>query len=384
MKKIILNKYLSLVFTLVLSLTSCEQEVKEGIETINVNINQYDEIQWNDFFSMSKVVTLETNSQSVFSRINRISLYNNKIFILDRKMDAVFVFKETGEYLFKINSIGKGPHEYNSLMDFTIDKNNNEIILYTDRPYALYVYNLKGQFNRKIKLDDLYFGISSLGDNAVLLNKKSKKNYLLFKYDMLNSNVEEGIVKMNDKDISYKRNSIGSSYLNRDKNIHLTLPYSDLIYEYNENGIEAKYFIDFGSQKLPDNIYKQYKDFGGLFKYAKENNLGYGICDFRENKDYITFNCQLNKLVIFSKKTKKARVVKLIKNNNMFYGSYIAHDGNDNKFISVSYAERFKKQMLIYKNKADVWKKVPNHIKQIDENISENDNPILVIDTFKE
>ena len=74
------------------------------VEAIKVDVQEkYSTGDFNDYFSLSKVIALETNERSVFSNIDRISLYDDKIFILDRKTNAVLIFTNTGRF-FKQNT----------------------------------------------------------------------------------------------------------------------------------------------------------------------------------------------------------------------------------------------------------------------------------------
>lgn len=379
----ILNRISIMIILSFMFFTSCNKPIKkENVESIKVDLKTGPiEVKFDDYFSSKKVVALETNENSIFSKIDRISFYDNKIFILDKKLNSVLVFKENGSFLYKIKNIGRGPQEYSGLMDFTIDEKNRNIILYTHRPYGLYIHNLDGNFIKKVKLNNLYFNITSIDGKIILLNKDIKRNYLLFDYDIV-KNTDEGFLEMSDPDETYSNFGIGYPLLTKDKNIHLSFPYSETIYEQNENGVQARYYIDFGAQKLPEEVYKTKRNFNELFEFSRSNDYGYGICNFRENENYITFNCQLINLVIYSKKTKKSKTVKAIRNDDMLYGSYIAHDGNDNNLVSQYSAKTFKKQMATYKEEG-FWDKVPNNIKKLDSTVTDLDNPLLLIYKFK-
>lgn len=363
--------------------TSCDNSIKtEHVESIKVDLKSKPvEIEFDDYFSSKKAIALETNEKSIFSKIDRISFYDNKIFILDRKLNSVLVFKENGSFLYKINNIGRGPQEYTGLMDFAIDEKNQKIILYTHRPYGLYIHKLDGSFVKKVILKDLYINLGVIDGEIFFLNTKAKKEYLVFDYD-LDKNEKQGFLEITNRDETYSNYGIGYPLLTKDKNIHLSFPYSEIIYELNKENVQAKYYVDFGSGKMPEDIYKIKRNLNELFQYGQANNYGYGICNFRENKDYITFNYQLVNLVIYSKKTKKEEKVKIIKNSDMIFGSYIAHDGNDNNFVQQCSATTFKNQMRSYKE-GDVWDKVPNNIKHLDSLVNDYDNPLLLIYKFK-
>ncbi|MFB2120739.1 hypothetical protein [Parapedobacter sp. 2B3] len=121
-------------------------------------------------------------------------------------------------------------------------------------------------------------------------------------------------------------------------------------------------------------------------KYAKENKYVYGASNFRESKDYITFSFQGASIAIYSKASKKTKVFSAMPNDDdrMAFYNYFAHDGDDNNLIIVYPSDQFKMQMEIYKKNDDVWEKLPDYLKKIDENVSINSNPLLHLYTFME
>lgn len=172
--------------------------------TIKVDINAEDvAIPFEDYFKSQKEIVLETTKNSLFSKIDRISLYDHKIFILDKKIGALLVFKEEdGSFLYKIKNIGYGPGEYISLKDFSIDEKNKTIILHSDKPNGLYIHNLDGSFIKKIQLENYYSSMATLDDKILFFTRDTKKEYLLFDYDT-SKDKEEGYLKMNNRDSTY-------------------------------------------------------------------------------------------------------------------------------------------------------------------------------------
>lgn len=372
-------------FLAYLLFVSCAQSNQiQAIQYIKVNLEEKaSKGNFDEYFSSSKVIALETNDQSFLSKIDRLSLYEDKIFILDRKLDAVFVFNNEGVFLNKIQNVGRGPQEYNSLMDFTIDKKNRHLILYTDRPYRLFIYNFEGEFVETKEMDNLYLNIASLNDNILLLNKQAKNKYMLFEQKIKSKN-KKSFLPVDKKDIFFENYGIGTPNITKSKNIYISFPYSETIYEYGINGVNPRYYIDFGNNKMPDKVYDLEKDLNGVFDYAKNNNYGWGITNFRETENHITFSYHLTKLVIYSKKNKSSKMFSLFIDKEIPFFSYFAHDGNDNRLIAIQPASAFKKQMDIYIKEEEPWKKIPERIKQLAKTTSESDNPLLIIYSFKE
>jgi hypothetical protein len=385
-----MKRVLLLIIT-ILCFGSCKK-VENSLDSINLEhikvnvLEQYPEGTFEDFFSSSKLISLETTKHSIFSKIDRIILYKDKIFILDRKINVVLIFSDSGKFLNKIQHLGKGPMEYISLHDFTIDENKKQIILYADRPSKLMFFNLDGQYIREEKTKDSFYNLGYKNNNLITL-RKEEKGKMFLEYD-LGKQLTSSFIYLNEKDKFFLRLGIESPNIIRsNKNIAISLPYSETIYEYDGNKVKPKYFIDFGKNKMPDNIFNKFDDnYQGIHKYMTKNQYGFGISNFRESKDYVTFNFYGNMIVIYSKVSKQSKAFSFFTNekDQLPFYNYFAHDGDDNKIISIYSANQFKRQMSIYRKEINPWKKIPEYIKEIDRKSFSNNNPLLLVYTLKE
>ncbi|APY12030.1 hypothetical protein BWZ22_12680 [Seonamhaeicola sp. S2-3] len=383
-----MNKiYFTLNIILLLLFNACSKSEKlENSTTIQVNVeDNYGEGSFEEYFSSSSIVPLETNEVSILSGIDRISMQDDKIFILDRKLRGVFIFDNTGKFLNKIQKIGKGPGEYSFLQDFTIDYEKKQLILYSKAPNKLTTFNFEGQFIEEEKMTDYYFNIGYHDNKLLFLYKNLEKNKLFQEYDLTTLKTKNEI-NMDKYDHFFYSLGWRTPNITKSKNINLSLGYSKIIYEYHNNIFSPKYIVDFGEHNTPKNIINQIDDdFKGLYQYTTKNKLGFGISNFRENDNYITFNFWGNMIVIYSKISKKAKTFDLFRGpkDKLPFQNYFAHDGDNNKILSIYEAEYFKKQLNIYKEEIKPWEKLPKYIKDIDKKVSSNDNPLLIIYSFK-
>lgn len=382
-----------LIITFSILFTSC-RETTNNLE--NVNLQQIKvEVQekypvgnFEDFFSSSKVISLESNEHSIFYNIDRLILHRDKIFVLDKKSNSILIFSNTGKFLNKICTLGKGPREYRSLYDFTIDDKSQNIILYSDRPYKLITYNIEGVFLKEEKLNDFYFNMAFFNDKLLFLSNNLNSNKMLCEYDLSNQ-IKNEFIEMNEKDRFFYSLGMPGPKVIKGKNINISLPYSETIYRYDKKGVLPKYYIDFDKNKTPNNIINIFdkEDYYKVInKYIKENRYGFGISNFRENKNYVTFNYWGNMIVIYSKISKKAKAFSsfISKKDPIPFYNYFAHDGDDNNLISIYPSIKFKRQMKKFKKNEEYWKEIPDHLKTIDKGLSISDNPLLLIYTFKE
>lgn len=385
-----LYKYLK-VIVLFMFVASCKDKPAvvnmENIETIEVDLDaDYLEIEERKYFNDSDLVALETTKSSLFSSIKRMVLLEDKILILDVDCQGVYVFNDKGFFLFKIKNIGKGPGEYIQLDDFAIDKIKNHIILYSSNPKQILRYDMDGSFLKKekiLKKRDVYYNSMAYLDSGsyLFLNNNTIEESVLYEYI---SSEKKPLLDFTEKDETYVRQGIlDSPRITKGENIYITFPYSEVIYEYSSKGLEVKYYVDFGENKMKDNIYKEMKTLGDLMNYSSDEHLGMGICSFRENKDYVMFNTMNFGTVLYSKKTKLSKRIQKINGKYLFNSKYIAHNGDDNKMVSVCSANSFKKQIASFKTDIELWDKVSEEVKNLETHVSELDNPILIVRNFK-
>lgn len=381
-------KSINILVIIIFCFFSCNKNKVATLETIKVNVEKkYSKGDFEDYFSSSTIIPLETNNNSIFSNIDRLSVFDKKFFILDKRIGSVILFDDKGKFLNKIHNKGNGPGEYNVLIDFAIDTDKKQLILLTFAPKKILIFNFKGEFIKEIKMKkkgDFYHNVNYANNKLLFLDKNRDK--LFREYD-LQSGKNNGLVEMNENDKFFSNLGSRFPFMTKSNNsVNISSLYSDEIYAYDNGEIYPKYKIDFGEQRIPNDIIGKINgDFDGIYKYIKTNNYGFGISNFRENKNFITFNFWDNMIVIYSKTLKEAKAYRSFISpiDHFFFDNYIAHDGNDNNLISIYEASSFKKQMSYFKEDSAKWKQIPKYIKDFSENIKDVDNPLLIIYKFK-
>ena len=82
-----------------------------------------------DFFKSFDIIPLETKPECIINRITKIRYFNNHFYILDGAQSSFFIFNSHGNFIKKIEPIGRGPSEVMRLSDFSIDTFSNSIIV---------------------------------------------------------------------------------------------------------------------------------------------------------------------------------------------------------------------------------------------------------------
>ena len=359
---------------------------KIKLETIKVDAKKdiHEEGDFNTYFSSYELVALETNKQSLFSRINRVFLFKERIFILDKDTKSVLVFSNKGKFINKIQNIGRGPNEYRSIMDFTIDEKNHHILLYTDSPVKLLTYDLDCNFIKSMKTDKLYRWLSSHDNKRIFINGVARDENNMIKEENIDTKENQILLEKNSMDKMFVSYGLFTPTITKTEKTYISAPYSDTIYQYDKSGLGAKYFIDFGKNKISSKTINNIGTPREISSYAREKNLGFGVSNFRNVKNHLVFSYTNHPINIYSKKDKSLTSFKRFFKHELPFLNYFAHSGNDNKIISILSASSFKTVMKYSKEKSLQWKEIPNYIKDINGQIKLDSNPLLMIYTFKD
>lgn len=138
-----------------------------------INLAQKDQISVFEIFSEVEVVKLETSESNLISQIGKVEYYDSHYYILDQFSQQIFCFDEQGRFVFKIDSKGNGPGEYNHVADFSIDKRNRQLVLLDPAFQRVHFFCLKGNYLSSHGINtDKVLGLRraySLQDSVLLL-----------------------------------------------------------------------------------------------------------------------------------------------------------------------------------------------------------------------
>ena len=86
---------------------------------ITVDLNKPQEASLFDYFDHIELIPLETNDDVLIGYLKKVIFHQNRYYALDtfRGKYCVFVFDESGKFLFRIGKYGQGPGEYYVFLD---------------------------------------------------------------------------------------------------------------------------------------------------------------------------------------------------------------------------------------------------------------------------
>lgn len=279
---------------------------------ININLDEtIDRIYYSAFFSDYEIILLENNNESVIGKISDIKFYKNKFYIHDsRYSKSVFIFSLQGKFLKKIGSLGKGPGEYISTLDFEIDTLNNELIILSYE--KLLIYNLEGEYKKTINLEFPANDLICFGNRIYLYPfasiKEHHPDFCAFSINRKGKDLKTYLKFPLHKKGYFRDAIIGTpGFLFRTHNaVRLTIPFCDTIFTLYEE--HASPYIIFESKDLLNNEYmssnfenseNQYMGINKLLEskkitayhhYGENNSLIYLNYFISHNRYYLLYN----------------------------------------------------------------------------------------------
>lgn len=156
-----MNRFLSLFLLAILLTASCKTrsaQVESAIKTIDVAgaIGKGQIVPLSQIAESIEYIPLETKQNTLVDKISWHSIVyeNNKFYI--KYNHSLFVFDNSGKFLFNFNRYGRGPQEYDHLSDFCIDPDDNIIVRGIER---FIMYDKSGNFVKVLADKDFIPGV---------------------------------------------------------------------------------------------------------------------------------------------------------------------------------------------------------------------------------
>ncbi len=395
MKKQIFKIYL-LLFVLLYSCHNSKRETNnanltfERLKPINININNLKPLHLKNLFKSFSYTRLENRNDNMIGVINKIIFFQDRIFISDNN-NKIFIFNKNGKLINVIYENGRGPGEYVAFKDISIDRTENELIIFEPVLYKFLYYDINGNFIRENRFEqsiskfyvtnDLIYIYSDnlpnygntigLNDNLIITTK-DMKYYSSF-------------LPIQESKKGYGKYGIQpfSSYKNE---LSLLMPYTDTVYSIYPDTIIPRYYFEFGKSRVPYDVFKSVElNIPGRMRVIinKLNNFlknGYAFLpkNFLETFSTIFFKFTYKGILsgFYSKTSETTYISKNFINDidHIPYKPPLA--ATDSEFVSIlepaDIIEHYKKIKDKYPAKE------LRTIKQLVDSITEFDNPILV------
>lgn len=394
------------IFFFGVALQSCSAPASTILENDEMHVIDIDNIEatstikLSTYFSSLEYIPLETNSEALLGRINKLYAYNDTLFILDKVgSKGLFMFdRKNGSFLGRVGAIGAGPGEYSNLGDFTIDIENKRLYLLDLDRQQIYEYelgscrylanvNLEAIENRSYHIQ--YWKNRMYGD--IFFRKRSTKN------DSMLCEIDMKTGKMNNFWLSAQQYNLGWSerffmnevfYSQPSLKPKFTQLFMNMIMEIDDDGIspflllKSKNWVS--EDELDQGKSDPYERYSGLFQMDRIYNMG----NLLESKDFIYFSYMEGMStyhVFYNPKTKEVVYSGLIENDLLFKKNVL--DNIELNFCfsdnegGYCYIHPFGMGKFIEGIHSDIFKRNASYDKLLQ--LNEESNPVLLYYKYK-
>jgi hypothetical protein len=235
------------------------------------------EVEIIDFFSFNKTMADEipasvikdkkyinldgSHSDFFFKEISKISIVEDKIYILDKRLRKLIVFDTTGRGIGCVGRRGQGPGEYLQITDFSVNERGD--IYFIDGTFdndRLFVFDKRWQSLSIKKMPFEADIIHCLSGEKLLFGLASwnKGEYTSRKIVTTNSELEiEQVYGEYDEYVDDNFWISGYMFINIGDRILYNKPIDNYVYEFSPEGqLQKAYFFDFGKENVPNECRK--------------------------------------------------------------------------------------------------------------------------------
>ena len=346
------------------------------------------------------------DSKNFIAHISELQYKNNRYYIVDDISKKLAVFDDTGNALFEIDAVGRGPGEYTEIQDFYVT--DEHIVILSRNLRKIITYDLEGIVLEEVRIDDYIDGL-----------RPTESGYITYSTIGIRSSEDErppGITELilsPEKHINKTLQVFGGNYAQYSyaQNIRFTgdndgsyllLNPSDTIFSYKDDSLAVKYILDFGKRNIP----KKHKELANL-----PHNY-----DFLDRKGYVTYKdylvetddfvflgfmygTHLHKLIHFKRRNESfsssvfsSFTHEISKISDLLLYSFPIFKKDDKHVVSVIYKNELEGELKDLRHFNDYKSnakrvlggelKYNQYVKKLEE-LVENGNPLLAIGHLK-
>jgi len=267
-------------------------------------------------FRNIRLVPLETKPECLIGRIDRMQVYEERIFIQDGMSNALLTFDLNGKFLSKIGAVGHGPGEYVQIDYFHIDLDKNQIVITDLMSYFVLRYDMNGTFIKKVKIPLWIEGISPWTNGGYILyaNFRNNKKALKQEHNILLCDSNMKIAKAYQP---YNSDNLGGAKFSQPRHgffyafkhqYYYYSEYSDTTFRVLPTGLSPAIVIDFGKEGFDESYFKTPE----RLKAYVDGKSFMGLCNLMETDSLVIFNTYHPRYTGYYNKTTQSGVMSVI------------------------------------------------------------------------
>ncbi|MDR0724744.1 MAG: 6-bladed beta-propeller, partial [Prevotellaceae bacterium] len=330
--------------------------------------------------------------------IYQILVYKDRLYLLDRfQTKSVFCYSKDGKFLYQIDKKGQGPGEYIEICNISIDHDNDRLLLYTG--HTVLEYDLDGNYVKTHNFDIWSHSFTYIGNNCTAFYGDYTTNTEYEKENMTPNLFITENYKVIHTDL-YFRSTVNMRALvglhNNFSNdfsgtVSFLNVYDDTVYHLTSDAVKRAYYIDFGSMKKSKSFYTLLYSPTATIEAVNDNHDYCNITVVTETKTCLFFayyHRHICHFVFYCKDTGKLIDVCHDYSNDESGGRFspIRDDIHNIRFVEPYFTDGHS--FYGYIDSYEIAEKKESvtdpEMKKKIENLSEYDNPVIVVMTPKQ
>jgi hypothetical protein len=355
-------------------------------------------IKMSEIFETVEYIALESPDEHLIGEIDQLLIYKERLYILDqRHTQSVFCFTKEGKFLYELNKKGQGPGEYTNIDNISIDHDSEHLLIFFNQ--KILEYDLEGKYIKTHFVDLWANDFAYIRDNCIAFFGEYASNN---KYEKDNKTpnlliTKDYQVRYTDVFFPSQRNfsalTSNINHFSSDCNGQLSFleAYNDTVYYLLPDTIKNAYYIDFGRMKKNERFYSLLYSPSTTLNELQSYTLSHNICNiiaFSETESclfFIYYHQRIYHLAFYNKKTGQLTDVcrKYTNENEPVFP--IQNDLNGGPFMPPYYTDgkSFYSSTDAYMLSEAREKVTDPDLKKTFDNISEYDNPVIIVMTPK-
>lgn len=201
-----------------------------------------DGFYWEDILDSVKILSLETNEESLIGEIVQVEFFEDRIFIYDMVLGgSVIIFDTDGKFIKRL-PCGNGPDEISRVVGISFDKWNEELLVIQNP--SIQRFSIDGNY---IGNYDIPFPIDKLKvtkDEFVFSKMKGHKCNTIYDFDKYSIIITDRNINILRMMLPYTSERSTTFMSECEDSLTIAMLGNDTIYNYNSDTLQVSYILN--------------------------------------------------------------------------------------------------------------------------------------------